>query len=318
MLNKIILGEGDFTYEVNDNWEKLPPTYSWREAVSVAVDSKDQVYVFNRGEHPMMVFDKDGNFLQSWGEELFTRPHGVTYSPDDVLYCTDDGGHMVRKCTLDGEVLMTIGNPNKPAEPYSGLPFNRPTDVALDKNTGDFYISDGYGNSRVHKYSPDGTLLFSWGESGNDPGQFNIVHNIATDEDGYVYVADRENHRVQIFNPKGEYQTQWANMHRACAIFISSQQIVYVGELGWGMNVNKDVPNIGPRISIYDKSGQRLAHIGHLGFGEGPGQFIAPHGICTDSEDSLYVSEVSWTNLTNIGQSPSQVRSFQKLIKTEG
>lgn len=318
MLNKIKLGEGEFTYEVNDNWEKLPPTHSWREAVSVAVDSKDHVYVFNRGEHPMMVFDKNGNFLQSWGEGLFTRPHGVTYSPDDVLYCTDDGGHMVRKCTLDGEVLMTIGNPNKPARPYSGLPFNRPTDVALDMNTGDFYISDGYGNSRVHKYSPDGTLLFSWGESGTDPGQFNIVHNIATDEDGYVYVADRENHRVQIFNSKGEYQTQWTNMHRACAIFISSQQLVYVGELGWGMPVNRDVSNIGPRISIYNKSGQRLAHVGHLGFGEGQGQFIAPHGICTDSEDSIYVGEVSWTNLTNLGQSPTKVRSFQKLTRTEG
>ena len=114
MLNKIKLGEGEFTYEVNDNWEKLPPTHSWREAVSVAVDSKDHVYVFNRGKHPMMVFDKNGNFLQSWGEGLFTRPHGVTYSPDDTLYCTDDGGHMVRKCTLDGEVLMTIGKPNKP------------------------------------------------------------------------------------------------------------------------------------------------------------------------------------------------------------
>ena len=315
MVSTVKLGSGEFTYEVEVGWEKLPPGYSWPEAVSVAVDSKDRVYVFNRGDHPMIVFDSEGNFLDSWGEGLFTRPHGVTYAPDDTLYCTDDYGHVVRKCTLDGEVLMTIGEPGKAAEPHSGVPFNRPTDLALDPSTGELYISDGYGNSSVHKYSPDGRLLFSWGEPGTDPGQFNIVHNIATDKDGYVYVADRENHRVQVFDSNGKYETQWNDMHRACAIFISPQQHVYVGELGWGLNVNRNVPNIGPRVSVYDTSGRRLARVGHLGFGEEPGQFIAPHGICTDSTGALYVSEVSWTNMKNIGQPVDEVRSLQKLVK---
>ena len=108
MVSTVQLGSGQFTYEVAVNWERQPPGYRWREVAAVATDSKDNVYVFNRGDHPMMVFDKDGNFIKSWGEEIFVRPHGVTVGPDDTLYCTDDGDHTVRQCTLDGDVLMTI------------------------------------------------------------------------------------------------------------------------------------------------------------------------------------------------------------------
>ena len=317
MVSTVKLGSARFTYEVAVDWEKLPPGYSWTDAAAVAVDSKDRVYVFNRGDHPMIVFDSDGNFLNSWGEGVFTRPHGLTLGPDDTLYCTDDTGHSVRQCTLDGKVLMTIGTPGEGSEPYSGHPFNRCTDVAIDPKTGDLYISDGYANARVHKYSPDGKLLFSWGEPGTDPGQFNIVHNIATDKDGYVYVADRENHRVQIFDSKGKYQTQWNNLHRPCTIYISEEQHVYIGDLGWGMAVNRNHPSIGPWITVLNTKGERLARIGHMGYGRDVGQFIAPHGICLDSKDNIYVGEVAWTN---VGRNESKeaaegVRSFQKLVK---
>ena len=315
MVSTVKLGSDQFVYEVEVGWEKMPPGYSWREATAVAVDSKDHVYVFNRGDHPVMVFGSEGNFLRSWGEGLFTRPHGITLGPDETLYCTDDGAHVVRQCTLDGRVLMTIGVPGKPSEMHSGVPFNRCTDVAIDPNTGDLYIADGYGNSSVHKFSPDGKLLFSWGAPGTDPGEFNIVHNIATDKDGYVYVADRENHRIQIFDSSGKFETQWVNLHRPCAIFISEQQHVYIGELGWGVKTSRFVPNIGPRISVFDTSGERLARIGHLGLGPDVGQFIAPHGICLDSNGDLYIGEVSWTNLRNMGEEPGQVRSLQKLVK---
>ena len=315
MVSTAKLGTGRFTYEVEVGWEKLPPGYSWREVAAVAVDTKDRVYVFNRGDHPMIVFDREGNFLHSWGEGLFTNPHGLTLGPDDTLYCTDDGDHTIRQCTLEGKVLRTIGKPGAPAQYQSGHPFNRCTDVAIDPKTGDLYISDGYGNSRVHKYSPDGRLLFSWGAPGTDPGEFNIVHNIATDGDGYVYVADRENHRVQVFNSRGRFETQWGNLHRACALFISEEQHVYIGELGAGMKVNLKMPNIGPRISVMNTKGERLARVGHLGFGLDVGQFIAPHGICVDSRGDIYVGEVAHTNLTSLGESPDQVRSLQKLAK---
>ncbi len=315
MVSTVKIGSGRFTYEIAVNWERLPPGYSWTDAAAVATDSQDRVYVFNRGEHPMIVFDSEGNFIKSWGEGVFTRAHGLTFAPDGTLYCTDDGDHTVRQCTLDGEVLMTIGTPGQAADLYGGQPFNRCTHVAIDPRTGDLYVSDGYGNARVHKYSPDGKLLFSWGEPGTDPGQFNIVHNIATDGNGYVYVADRENHRVQVFDSQGRYETQWVNLHRPCALCISDEQHVYIGELGYGMSVNRDHPNIGPRITVMDTSGERLAVVGHLGFGQDVGQFMAPHGLCLDSRDNIYVGEVAWTNANNNSLPADGVRSFQKLVK---
>ena len=193
-----IIGQGNFKYQVAEGWGKLPAGWKFGDVAAVGIDSKDRVYAFNRGEHPMVVFDRDGNFLNSWGEGVFKRAHGVQMGPDDTIYLTDDGDHTVRKCTLDGKILLEIGLPGQ-ASPYmSGQPFNRCTHTALSPE-GDIYVSDGYGNSRVHKYSPDGKLLFSWGSPGTDPGQFNIAHNILCDTNGLVYVADRENHRIQIF-----------------------------------------------------------------------------------------------------------------------
>ena len=238
-----ILGSGEFRYEVQDGWAQLPDGMNFKEVAAVGVDKADNVYCFTRGEHPMIVLDKDGRFLRTWGEGVFARAHGVTMGQDDTIFCTDDGDHTVRKCTLDGKVLMTLGVPGKAAAFQEGDPFNRCTHVAFSPQ-GDIYVSDGYGNSRVHKYSPDGKLLFSWGEPGTDPGQFNLVHNICTDRDGWVYVADRENHRIQVFDGKGRFETQWCdNLHRPCALYMENMDnganpVCYIGELGPGTSQN--------------------------------------------------------------------------------
>lgn len=319
MTSPVRLGSGDFTYEVSVNWETLPDGWVFKEVAAVAVDSNDNVYAFNRGEHPMIVFDKNGNFVKSWGEGLFPRAHGITYAPDDTLYCTDDGDHSVKKCTLDGEVLMTLGVPGTPAPIFSGEPFNRCTHVALDPKNGDLYVSDGYGNGRVHKYSPDGKLLFSWGGVGTGEGEFNIAHNIATDQDGYVYVADRENHRIQVFDSNGKFEAILGQVHRPCGIYISDDQRIYVGELGSGMSVNASMPNIGPRISVLNTSGKLLGRIGDRGPGLEVGQMVAPHGICLDSHANIFMGEVAWTNTRNAGGDPPEdIRSFQKFTKVNG
>jgi DNA-binding beta-propeller fold protein YncE len=216
----VVLGTGQYRYEAQDDWAKLPAGWLLGDVAAVAVDAADRVYVFNRGEHPMIVLDQDGNFLASWGEELFKRPHGLHLAADDALYCTDEGSHTVCKCSLSGELLLTIGTPGKPAPWMSGRPFHRCTHTALAPN-GDIYVSDGYGNAAVHKYTPDGKWLLSWGEPGSGPGQFNLPHNIACDPDGWVYVADRENHRIQVFDGKGRYETQWNNLHRPSAMVFS-------------------------------------------------------------------------------------------------
>jgi DNA-binding beta-propeller fold protein YncE len=314
----VTVGSGRYQYRVEEGWGKLPDGWSFRDVAAVAVDEKDQVYVFNRGEHPVIIFDRDGNFLRSWGEGLFRRAHGLHMAPDGTLWCTDDGDHTVRHCTLAGKVLLTLGIPGE-AKPYmSGEPFHRCTHTALSP-TGEVYVSDGYGNARVHKYAPDGRLITSWGEPGTDPGQFNIVHNICTDADGWVYVADRENHRVQVFDGNGKYETQWNNLHRPCGLYMpyAKNPICYIGELGPFQRVNRDMPNCGPRLSIVTHEGKPIARLGDVA-GTEPGRFLAPHGLAVDSRGDIYVGEVSytaWSELYPKTPMPGFVRSLQKLVK---
>lgn len=316
----VIRGEGAFRYEITNDWAKVPPGMEWREVAAVAVDSRDQVYVFNRGPHPMLVFDRDGNFLRSWGEGVFPHPHGAYFAPDETLYLTDDGDHTVRRCTLDGKVLMEIGIPGKPSSYMSGEAFNRCTHTALSPE-GDLYVSDGYGNARVHKFTPDGRPILSWGEPGTDPGQFNLPHNICCDANGWVYVADRESHRVQIFDGKGRYETQWNNLHRPSGLFMPPGKcpICYIGECGPVMGVNRKAPNLGPRLSIVDNQGKLLARFGDIaGAGNEPGQFISPHGVAVDSRGDIYVGEVSataWPQLKPGEPVPSPLHSLRKMTK---
>jgi DNA-binding beta-propeller fold protein YncE len=315
-----IVGSGEYRYECVENWGKLPEGWSFKEIGAVGTDRNDNVYVFNRGEHPMIVFDKDGNFLRSWGEGVFPRAHGIFMAPDDTIWLTDDGDHTVRQCTLDGKILLTLGTPGKSAPFMSGEPFHRCTHTAMAPN-GDIFVSDGYGNASVHKYDPKGRHLKSWGTSGTGPGEFNLVHNIVCDDDGWVYVADRENHRIQIFDSNGKYETQWNSLHRPCALFMPRGKcpLCYVGELGPGMPVNRLYPNLGARVSILDNTGKRLAWIGANRPGLGAGEFTAPHGICVDSTGSIYVGEVSWTNWPTTfpdqprPDSPRCLQKFRKL-----
>jgi DNA-binding beta-propeller fold protein YncE len=316
----VVLGSGAHRFKVIENWAKLPDGWEFMDVAAVGTDSKDQVYVFNRGAHPMIVFDRDGNFLRSWGEGQYPRPHGLHIDVDDTLYLTDDGGHVVRKCTTDGRVLLELGTPGKPAPFMSGEPFHRCTHTALSPQ-GEIYVSDGYGNARVHKYSPDGKLLLSWGAPGTEPGQFNVVHNIVTDVEGWVYVADRENHRVQVFDGNGKYETQWNNLHRPCGLCRcrGAQSEFLIGELGPPLKINRKVPNLGPRLSIVDAHGALVARLGgEQGSGLEPGKFIAPHGVAVDSRGDIYVGEVSYTDWPTTHPDvpiPKRLRSLQKLQK---
>ncbi len=314
-----ILRSGEFAYEVSGkDWGELPEGWTYREATAVDVDGRDNVYVFNRGVHPVIVYDRNGRFLRSWGEGIFTSAHGITMGPDDTVFCADNGDHTARKFTLDGKLLMTLGESGRASPAMSGDPFNRPTHVAVDPRNGDFYVADGYSNARVHKYAPNGKRLFSWGESGTDPAQFNIVHNIDVDKDGWVYVADRENHRIQIFDPKGKYETQWVNLSLAACVYVdhkSSDQLVYVGEYFGGIDLNSMGMRLGPRVTILDNKGNVLARLSDQPYGDEPGRFYSPHGICVDSKGDIYVAEVSYTGYGQFMDPPKELRSLQKLVK---
>jgi DNA-binding beta-propeller fold protein YncE len=313
------LGSGEYTFEVNENWAKVPEEITLGDCAAVGVDRQNRVYAFNRGEHPVAVFDAEGNLLRTWGEGVFHRPHGVHMGPDDTIFLTDDGDHTVRKCTLDGKVLMTLGIRGEPKPFMSGEPFHRCTHTALSPQ-GDLYVSDGYGNARIHKYTADGKLLMSWGGPGTDPGQFNIPHNICCDRDGWVYVADRENHRVQVFDGNGKFEAQWNNLHRPNGMCMAASRdpLFYIGEGGPSGEINKDWPNIGPRVSIHTSKGKVLARLGKMHTGLAPGQFTSPHGIAVDGHGNIYVGELSGRTWPRFSKEPppKRLRVIHKLVKT--
>jgi DNA-binding beta-propeller fold protein YncE len=318
-----------YGYEANDRWAKLPVGWSWREVAAIAIDSQDRVFVFNRGDHPVIIFDRNGNFIDSWGEGLFARPHGIFIGSDDSVYCTDDLDHTVRKFTPDGKLLLTLGTSGQPSNTgatsmdyrtilRSSGPFHYPTNLALSPQ-GEIYISDGYGNARIHKFSADGRLLFSWGEPGSGPGQFHLPHGIAVDSQGNVYVADRENSRIQIFSPEGNFLNQWTDVVRPCQVFIDFKGSVYVAELGfragmWPGTTAPEIDSPGGRVSIFSSHGELRARWGGGQNPCAPGDFFAPHDIWVDSRGNIYVAEVILSAGGNRGLVSPDCHSLQKFV----
>ena len=276
------VGTGTFTYDIVDDWAKLPQGWALGQA-EPAVDRDDRVYVFNRSEHPLVVLDREGNYITEWGQGVLTDAHGIFISGDDYIYLPVREAHAVVKYTLDGRPMFTMGLWDKPSD-TGGIrpdgtvqraagPINRCTDIGLSPS-GDLYISDGYANSRVHKYSPEGHYLFSWGRPGKSaPGEFHIPHGIWVHWDGRVMVCDRENNRIQIFTPEGNYITQWTGLARPCDIWIDSAGTVYVAELDAFMTIlNMDG-------TVLAKLDAGTGHGGHAVWGDSQGNLYVGHNM---------------------------------------
>jgi DNA-binding beta-propeller fold protein YncE len=273
----------------------------------VAVDSRNNLFVLVRGEYPVLVFSTEGRLLQKWGKGMIAGPHGLHVDAKDFVFCVDNVSHVVRKFSPEGKLLMTIGTPGVPSDSGSpegnfktvvrgAGPFNCPTKMTTS-STGEIFVTDGYGNARVHRFSADGKLIKSWGEPGTGPGQFNLPHGIAVDPNGNVYVADRENERIQIFDANGNLKTIWPGICRPTAIFIK-HGLVYVTELGRRLYLDNVLfqPSSNPpwsRVRIFDLEGHEITAFGDSE-GWRPGNFFAAHGLCVDTADNLYVAEVIW------------------------
>lgn len=322
-----VVGSGSFRYTADADWAKMPAGPTWSEATAVAVDSRDRVYVFGRSPHRVVIFDREGNFLSTWGEGMFQRAHGITIGPDDAVYLSDDLDHTVRKFTPDGKLLMTLGTSGQPSNTgattvdyrtikHSAPPFNFPTNVAVAAS-GDLYVTDGYGNARVHRFSPDGRLLASWGEPGSGPGEFHLVHGIAIDRQGVIYIADRENSRIQLFSPEGEFLGERTGIARPCQVAFDRAGNLYVAEVGYraGMWPGTEAPYPGApggRVSIFDPDGKLLARWGGGENPTAPGDFFAPHDIRVDSHGDIYVAEVTMSAGGKRGLVSPDCHSLQK------
>jgi sugar lactone lactonase YvrE len=281
-----LVGSGAHTYRVDEQWCK-PPAGVDPMAASVTVDSQDNVYCFSRQrEHPVVVFDREGNFLRSWGAGLFEFPHTIRCDEHDNLWLVDrDLGQMLY-FTPHGKLLRTIGtrgvrsDTGVAADDFrsdayrrvtrAGGPFNLPTDIAVAPS-GELFVTDGYGNARVHKFDSAGRLLYSWGEPGTGPGQFNLPHGVWIDRRGRVLIADRENDRIQVFDQNGALLSIWpAELIGPAVLYVDADDIVYTVEHNAGM------------VSVLTLEGERLARWGEPAF-------RSCHGIWGDSNGDIYV-----------------------------
>ena len=281
-----VVGTGKHTYEVHEDW--MRPPEGWEVmAASVTVDSKGRVYCFNRSqEHPVLIFDRDGNFLSSWGTGVFAFPHTIRADKDDNLWLVDRDHAQMMLFTPSGKLLRTIGARGVRSDTgvapdyaksdawkyvtHGGGPFNLPTDIDLNPD-GEMFVTDGYGNARVHKFAADGTHLMSWGEPGTGAGEFNLPHSVWIDRRGRVLVADRENDRVQVFDQYGKLLTIWSTkLIGPAVIYVDAADIVYIVEHNAGL------------VSVLTLEGERLAQWGDP-------SFKSCHGICCDSHGDLYV-----------------------------
>ena len=272
----MIVGTGRYQYRVAEGWGRGAQGYDpGGMVVGVAIDSSDQVYAFRRTPQPsVLVYDRDGHFLSSWGKGIFAEPHAIWIDVQDRVYCTDREDHTVRVFSANGELLLTLGTPGQPGPP--GLPFNMPAKAVLSPS-GDMWVADGYGQSRIHRFSADGRLLLSWGQPGYGPGQFNLPHSIVIDDRNRVVVVDRENHRLQFFGTDSTFLKAWTDMHQPMDVCIDRYGTIYVAEAY-------------QRVSIFTAGGDLLARWGKAG--NKPGQFASfLHGICTDSCGDLYVAD---------------------------
>ncbi|MAF12605.1 hypothetical protein CMK11_19325 [Candidatus Poribacteria bacterium] len=254
----------DMGYRVVPGWGSLPEGWKLGQVAGVDTDSEDRVYLFHRGRKapPLICFDSAGKVLSSWDHIDFQQPHMVTCDADDNVWLTDDGAHIIYKLSPHGETLSTLG---VRGDRGSGELFDRPTDIAFNAQR-EMYVSDGYGaNMRVAKFDPDGKFMLEWGEAGEGPGQFVLPHALTVDDDGLVYVADRNMWRVQVFDPDGALVTVWTHIGRPSDVTYVSPGRLFIC----------DAPNA--RVTEVTMAGEVVGFFGELG--RNPGQMAGNHAI---------------------------------------
>ncbi len=263
-------------YRAVEGWAQLPAGWNFGEVAAVDVDRNDNVWVFSDGPRPVIELDRSGKFLQAWPEFLGKKPHGLRVGPDGNIWTVDLESHRVMKWTPSGRLIMLIGTGSPAADNNDKYAFNRPATLTFGSD-GDFYVADGYGNSRVVHYSKDGEYIGQWGNKGVADGDFNLVHDIALDGHGRIYVADRNNRRVQVFDMQGRFLDKWTDLGTIQGLYyVKSEDVLYMCDLN-------------ARVLKVNREGKVLGVIGS--FGKAPGKIDIPHYLAVDSAGAVYVAD---------------------------
>ena len=267
----------DLGYRPVPHGLQIPADVEMGAPSSVVWTSRNHLVVFNRGPNPLMEFDADGSFVRSWGHGEYVRPHGMRLDPQGNIWTTDVNGHTVTKMNLDGDVLLTIGTKGQAGDASAGL-LNEPTDLTVNA-AGEIFVLVGHGRGepRLLKFDSTGTLMTSWGGPGTGPGKFDTPHSIVVDQAGLLYVADRQNRRVQIFDDGGKYIREWEYKGLPCGLHIAADQQMYLAS------------GFAGEILRLDKNGKAIGATGQPG--KGLGEFGEAHYMTMASNGDIYVAD---------------------------
>jgi sugar lactone lactonase YvrE len=306
---KPILGSGEHTYEVTHDWGELPADIKYGNTHGVCEDARGHIYIHHtvnadsEKSDSMVVFDKKGKFVKSWGKDFKGGAHGLLIHNEgkqQFLYLCDTKRGLMVKTTLDGEEVFTLGYP-KEAEPYTKQIKYSPTNLAIAPN-GDIYIGDGYGSSYVNQYDKDGKYIRTFGGKGKEAGQLDCPHGIAVDyrlAEPNLIVADRSNKRLQRFTLDGKYIDVMEGFSAPCYF-------------GFYKNGDVVVPDLFAKVTVLNKDNKIVADLGDDSESKymatrkltrdhfTPGKFVCPHGACFDHAGNIFV--VEWVEVGRVSK----------------
>jgi peptidylglycine monooxygenase len=271
----LVVALGDRRYAIERNWARLPEGEEFGFISDVVVDCKGIVHVGQRTDAPMMAFGPGGKFLHRWAEGEIADVHGISATADGRILVVDRDAHQVLIYDTQGRRQLALGERHRP---QLQAPFNHPTSAAVAAD-GDIYVSDGYGNSCVHRFGADGRPKHTWGSRGTGPAEFTTPHAVWIDPLDRILVADRENNRVQIFERDGTYLSEWGDFYHPMAIYGDDRGMIYVTDQI-------------PRISMLSLDGELL--------GRCRGTLNGAHGISGDSDGNFYLSELPPERITRL------------------
>jgi NHL repeat len=282
-------------YDVISSWPARPKNLNWGAMAGIAISPSDQIWTFNRGAVPVQVYTAEGVLVRSWGEGQFREPHQVRFDREGFVWLVDSGQHVVKKFTPEGKLLLTLGTPDEPGADSTHL--NRPTDVAITPG-GQIFVADGYGNNRIVHFNDHGQFVGTWGSLGSAPGQFSLPHSIAVDSRGRLFVADRNNARVQVFNQAGQFLDEWRDLLVPWHIVINERDEIFVcgsSPMRWAkIPIPGLIVGIPPKdqlIMVFTGDG-RAIQLFTFPKGQHPGELDWVHGLAVDRRGNLYLGDI--------------------------